>query len=83
MSVSSPDPVADRASLAVVALVIGMLLVWAATADVLGGAVGLATAVVLGIVVACLGWRDRITYELVSNVGLVGMPVLIVALSIS
>ena len=80
---SSPDPTADRAGLWVVSLVIGMLVVWAATADVLGGAVGFATAMAVGTVIGCLGWRDRITYDLLSNVGLVGIPVLILGLSIS
>lgn len=80
---ASSDPVADRAGLWVVSLVIGMLLVWAATADVLGGAVGFAIAMAVGTVLACLGWRDRITYDLLSNIGLVGIPVLVVGLSIS
>ena len=80
---ATPDPVADRTGLAVVALVVSTLVVWAATADLLGGEVGFAIAVALGTVAACLAWRDRITYDLLSNAGLVGVPLLIVGLSIS
>jgi hypothetical protein len=80
---AAPDPDADRTGLWVVALVIAMLMVWAATADVLGGEIGFTIAVVLGTGVACLGWRDRITYDLLSNAGLVGIPLLIVGLSVT
>ena len=78
-----PDPVADRTGLAVVALVVATLVVWAATADLLGGEAGFSIALVLGTVAACLVWRDRITYDLLSNVGLVGIPLLIVGLSVT
>ena len=80
---ATPDPAADRTGLWVVALVIAMLMVWAATADVLGGEIGFTIAAVLGTGAACLGWRDRITYDLLSNAGLVGIPLLIVGLSVT
>ncbi|GAA1129109.1 hypothetical protein [Nocardioides aquiterrae] len=80
---AAPDPVADRTGLWAVSLVIGVLVVWAATADLLGGEVGFTIAVALGAVAACLAWRDRITYDLVSNMGLVGVPLLIVGLSVT
>ena len=77
------DPVADRTGLLLVIIVIGTMLVWAATANLLGGAVGLATAAFVGVVASCIAWRDRISYDLLSNVGLVGIPVVVVGLSLS
>ncbi len=78
-----PDPVADRTGLWFVIIVIGTMLIWAATANLLGGPVGLAAAVLVGVVAACITWRDRISYDLLSNIGLVGIPVLVVGLSLS
>jgi hypothetical protein len=83
MASASPDPVADRTGLWFVIIVIGTMLIWAATANQLGGAVGLASAVLVGVVASCVTWRDRISYDLLSNIGLVGVPVLVVGLSLS
>jgi len=83
MASPSPDPMADRTSFVLVVVVIGTLLVWATTANVLGGAIGFTTAVLVGAGTACCVWHDRISYDLVSNVALVGIPVLVVGLSLS
>ena len=80
---SSPDPVADRAGLWIVIVVIGSMLVWAATANLLGGPIGFAAATAVGVGAACCVWRDRISYDLLSNVGLIGIPLLVVGLSLS
>jgi hypothetical protein len=79
----TPDPVADRAGLWIVILCIGMLLTWAATANVLGGLIGFAAAVGVGTVAACVTWREQITYELLSNVALVGAPIVMIALTLA
>jgi hypothetical protein len=79
----TPDPVADRAGLWIVVLCIGMLVTWAATADVLGGLIGFAAAVAVGTVAACFAWREQITYELLSNVALAALPVVMICLSLA
>jgi hypothetical protein len=78
-----PDPVSDRTGLVVVILVIGTMVLWAATANLLGGEIGFAAAALVGAGAACCVWRDRISYDLLSNIGLVGIPVLVVGLSLS
>jgi hypothetical protein len=80
---ASPDPIADRTGLWLVIIVIGTMLIWAATANLLGGAVGFAAGLLCGVTAACVVWRDRISYDVLSNVGLIGVPVLVVGLSLS
>jgi ABC-type nitrate/sulfonate/bicarbonate transport system permease component len=79
----TPDPVADRAGLWIVILCIGMLLTWAATANLLGGLIGFAAAVGVGIVAGCCAWHERITYDLLSNVALVGVPIVMIGLTLA
>jgi hypothetical protein len=80
---TAPDPVADRTGLRIVLVVIGTMLVWAMIANMLGGEVGFAAAAVLGAGAATVVWRELITYELLSNVALVGLPVVVVGLSLA
>lgn len=80
---ASPDPAADRAALWIVIVVIGTMVTWAAIANLLGGGVGLAAAALIGAGTSCVVWRDKLSYDVLSNVGLVGIPVLVVGLSLS
>jgi hypothetical protein len=64
-------------------IVIGTMVVWAATASLLGGAGGFAAAVLAGVVASCIVWRDRISYDLLSNIGLVGVPLVVIGLSLT
>ena len=80
---TAPEPPPDRTGLWLVVLVIGTMVTWAAIANVLGGEVGFAAGCLCGLSAACVVWRDRISYDLLSNVGLVGIPLLVVGLSLS
>ena len=73
----------DRAVFGIVVLVIGMMVLWAAIANLLGGEIGLAAAVLVGVTIATVVWRDRVTFDLLATIALVGFPVLIGGLALS
>ncbi|WP_395692458.1 hypothetical protein [Nocardioides sp.] len=83
MAVHGTDPTTDRTIMWAVVLVIGTLVAWGAAGSALGEAPGFATALVLGTVVAAVGWRDRITFDLMCNLALVALPAAVVGLCVS
>jgi len=83
MAARGTDPATDQAVLWGVVIVVGALVLWAAIANVLGGPVGFAVASLVATAAACVTWRDKLTFELLSNLAVFGVPVLVVGLSLS
>lgn len=83
MAPYQPGSVEDRTVLWAVVLVIGVLVGWAALGSIAGGTLGFAFSFTAAATAACIGWRDRITFELLSNLALVALPAAVLGLSVS
>ncbi len=67
----------------VVVLVIGTLVGWSVLGGLVGGPAAFALAAGAAVVAGTIGWRHRITFELLCNLALVGVPAVVVGLSLS
>jgi hypothetical protein len=77
------DTSEDRDVMLTAVLVTVVALTWAIVGTALGSTTGVVAALFVGLVIAGLSWRVHITYDLISNLSLIGLPIVVLALAIS
>lgn len=73
----------DAGLLRIVLVMVGMLLTWQLVGSVVDSASGFAVALAAGVVATCYLWRERVTFDLVADLALIGLPAVVIGLSLS
>jgi hypothetical protein len=74
---------ADSALVRIVILMVGVLVIWQVVGALIGGMVGLTIALAAGVAGASYLWRERITFDLVADLALLGLPAVVIGLCLS
>jgi hypothetical protein len=74
---------ADNALVRIVILMVGVLVAWQVIGALIGGEAGLTIALAAGFAGACYLWRERITFDLVADLALLGLPAVVIGLCLS